>query len=56
MITREMIEARKKQLERERDELIAKIHAYTGALQDCEYWLEQVDKQQDQADAKQVQE
>jgi len=46
MITREMIEARKQQLEAERDELIAKLHAYTGALQDCEYWLEQIEKEE----------
>jgi len=39
-----MIDDRKRQLERERDELIAKLHAYTGALQDCEYWLSQLDE------------
>jgi hypothetical protein len=47
MITREMIDARRVQLESERDELIAKLHAYTGALQDCEYWLAQFTKDEE---------
>jgi Tfp pilus assembly protein PilN len=45
MITREMIEARIQKLTAERDELLAKLQAYTGALQDNEYWLEQIDKE-----------
>jgi hypothetical protein len=42
MITRESIQDRKQVLERQRDELIANFHAVLGAIQDCEWWLEQL--------------
>ena len=41
MITREMIEKRREQLIAERDQLIVNLQAYSGAIQDCEYWLNQ---------------
>jgi uncharacterized protein YlxW (UPF0749 family) len=44
---------RKAQLERERDQvqanlnqLQANLNAYQGAIEDCEYWLEQVTKEE----------
>lgn len=41
-ITRETIEKRMESLESERTQLIAKIQAITGALQDCAFWLAQM--------------
>ena len=46
MITIEIIEKRKEQLEAERTELIGRIQAYNGAIQDCEYWIEQTKEEQ----------
>jgi hypothetical protein len=43
-ITRETIEKRMESLEAERTQLIAKIQAITGALQDCAFWLAQVEE------------
>ena len=42
MITREMVEKRLEQLTAERDQLVANLQAYNGAIQDCEYWLNQL--------------
>jgi len=39
LITREMVEQRLAQLKAERDQLVANLNAYNGAIQDCEYWL-----------------
>jgi hypothetical protein len=51
-ITREMIEQRKADLEKNRDaiqmqiaELEANLNANIGAIADCEYWLGMADKQ-----------
>lgn len=44
MIDREAIEKRIAELETERDNAIAKFQALTGALQDCHYWLGQVEQ------------
>lgn len=38
---RDKISERIKQLEGERDQVRANLIAYEGALQDCNYWLEQ---------------
>lgn len=43
MIIREAIEARLADLKAQRDQLIANINACGGAIQDCEYWLSQLD-------------
>ena len=42
-MTREIIEARLAQLIAERDNLIANINLCLGAIQDCQYWLSQLD-------------
>ncbi|MBW2672587.1 MAG: hypothetical protein JRD89_04110 [Deltaproteobacteria bacterium] len=34
-----MIEQRLAKLKAEREQLIANLNAYNGAIQDCEYWL-----------------
>ncbi len=44
MVTREAIEKRMAELENERNHLINKLQAITGALQDCAYWLEQLEQ------------
>ena len=44
MITKEQIEQRKA-------ELMADYHALAGAIQDCDYWLEQLESEGVSADA-----
>lgn len=43
-MTKEAIEARIQQLQREQEQLVAKTNAFSGAIQDCKYWLEQLEK------------
>lgn len=43
MITREQIEARLQQLQADREKLIGNLSAYNGAIEDCQYWLGQLD-------------
>lgn len=45
MITCEMLEKRIELLMTERDHLQAQVHAFTGAIQDCEYWLKQLEEE-----------
>jgi len=44
MIEREQIEARLAQLRSDKTELVANVHAINGAIQDCEYWLAQLEE------------
>lgn len=39
----EQIQERIKQLEQEREQVRLSLIAYDGALQDCQYWLNQID-------------
>ena len=39
-ITREALELRLKALERDRNQAIANVNAYDGAIQECNFWLE----------------
>jgi len=32
-------------LKAERERLVANLNAYNGAIEDCEYWLTQLDEQ-----------
>ncbi|MFZ2992519.1 MAG: hypothetical protein WA061_02275 [Microgenomates group bacterium] len=41
-ITIEDLENRKKTLQEELDGLLSKANAISGAIQDCDYWLEQI--------------
>ena len=43
-MTKEQIQARLKQLETEREQLRVNLMAYEGAIQDCNYWLQELDK------------
>ena len=39
-ITREALELRLKALERDRNQAIANVNAYDGAIQECNFWIE----------------
>lgn len=45
-MTVEDIEKRIAELEEQRRNRIADIHAIEGAVQDCQYWLEQIKKKE----------
>ena len=38
-ITREVLELRLKALERDREQAIANVNAYDGAIQECNFWI-----------------
>ena len=42
-ITREAIETRLAELRRDAEQMRANLHAYDGAIQDCEHWLAVLD-------------
>jgi hypothetical protein len=46
-ITREALEEHKAQLESERLQHLNMAHAVDGAIQDCEFWLAELDKEAD---------
>lgn len=41
-ITKERVEERIADLERQKEQAVANINAVEGALQDCRFWLEQL--------------
>jgi hypothetical protein len=43
-ITREAVEKRLASLEEVRRQTLANLNALNGAVEDCKYWLEQLDK------------
>lgn len=43
-ITREVLLARLDSLYRGRDEILSELHATSGAIQEAEYWLQQLEK------------
>ena len=47
-ITSELVKARIAQLEKEAGQLRNNLNACLGALQDCGYWLAQLEKQKSQ--------
>uniref|UniRef100_A0A6M3IEM1 Uncharacterized protein n=1 Tax=viral metagenome TaxID=1070528 RepID=A0A6M3IEM1_9ZZZZ len=51
MITREAIEARLADLRAQREQLVGNLNAFNGAIQDCEFWLAEVDKAEQDGDA-----
>lgn len=42
-MTKEQIQDRIKALVKERDQLVGTLHAFEGAIQDCNYWLQQLE-------------
>ena len=43
-MTKEKLEARKLELERDRETVVANYHAITGAINDVDYWLGELAK------------
>lgn len=43
-MTQELILDRKKKLEAAREKAIGEANLYTGAIQECDHWLEQLKK------------
>ena len=43
-MTKEQVLARKIMLEQQRDQLIANGNAIVGAIQECMYWLAEIDR------------
>lgn len=41
-MTKEQVQARLEQLQTEREQVKASLAAYEGAIQDCNYWLQQL--------------
>jgi hypothetical protein len=54
MITRQMIEERMASLADERERLIAQVNVFNGGIEDCKWFLDNVDKQDsdEESDAK----
>lgn len=48
---KELVLRRLQQLKKEREQMVANIHAYDGGIQDCEYWLSQFDNKLQQKEA-----
>ena len=49
-MTKEKLQERMKQLEMERRQLEATILSYNGAIQDCQHWIAELDKDQNEQD------
>lgn len=50
MITLEMMQERLANLQEERDQLQKNLYAYDGAIQDCQYWIGQLEQMAKRAD------
>jgi hypothetical protein len=46
-ITKETVQKRLQALIQKRDELTANVNAYNGAIEDCQYWLGEIQKAED---------
>jgi hypothetical protein len=44
-MTEQEIRDRIEHLSKKREEFVAEIHALTGAIKDCEFWLERLPKE-----------
>lgn len=44
-ITKAVLKARLAELQRGRDQAMADVNAYNGAIQECQYWMDWLDKQ-----------
>lgn len=42
-VTRDQVMYRLEQLAAEHEEAVAQVHALSGAMQDCQYWLDVMD-------------
>ena len=46
-MTKEQVEARKQALVAQKTQLVAQVHAVLGAIEDCDYWLAELAKPQE---------
>jgi hypothetical protein len=51
-VTKAQLESRVKELTAARDQALANLQALNGAIQDCEYWIAEVEKAEKEAAAK----
>ena len=47
LMTIEMLQQRREQLVRDMEQAKANLHALQGAIQDCDYWIDQLKKSGD---------
>lgn len=45
-MTEQELKERIEHLTKKREEFVAEIHALTGAIKDCEFWLERMTKEE----------
>jgi hypothetical protein len=50
-MTKEKLLARKAEAEKQRDQLVGQINGLIGIIQDCDYWLAELDKPAEVDDA-----
>lgn len=43
-VTKEKLQARLTELQKGRDQAMANVNAYDGAIQECQYWISQVEE------------
>jgi hypothetical protein len=48
MITKDSVIARKEELESQRVQVLANLHAIVGAMQDCDYWISKLTEEEAQ--------
>jgi len=47
-LTKDAVLKRKADLEAQRTQLISNVNAISGAIQDCDYWAELIDKKENE--------
>lgn len=43
-MNKEMVQQRLQRLKSEREQMVANVHAYDGAIQEVQHWLDELDK------------
>jgi peptidoglycan hydrolase CwlO-like protein len=44
VLTKEAVQQRLTELKKQKEQVLADVNALSGAIQDCEYWLEELNK------------
>lgn len=50
-MTKDLVQKRKQELEQQRVQTIATLNAIEGAMQDCDYWLKQLESSPETSDS-----
>lgn len=50
-ISKETVLERKRALEQDRDQAMANANALAGAAQDCQHWLDEIEKEEPEGEA-----